>query len=398
MSEWPATLDVDALLVRGWRPTPFRQFILKVHSRCDLSCTYCYMYEMADQSWRFRPKRMSRETVEATAGRIAEHAKAHDLDSVDVILHGGEPLLAGHDEIRDLVGVVRSAVPVRVDVSVQTNATLLDARFLRLFDELEIGVGVSLDGGQADHDRSRRTADGRGSYHRVAAALELLTSEDFRHLFHGLLCTVDLRNDPLGTYTALLGFDPPLIDFLLPHGNWSEPPPGRVPGSPDTPYATWLATVFDQWYATPSHGTRVRLFDEIIHLLLGGESATEQIGLSPAAMIVIETDGEIEQSDLLKSAFEGAGSTGLHVTRDSFDDLLLLPFTAARQIARLDPAPECAACEVGMICGGGLFAHRYRAGNGFHNPSVYCADLLRLIKHVGRTVQADVRRRTKDPR
>lgn len=50
-----------------------------------------------------------------------------------------------------------------------------------------------------------------------------------------------------------------------------------------------------------------------------------------------------------------------------------------------------------MICGGGLFAHRYRAGDGFHNPSVYCADLLHLIKHVGRTVQADIRRRTKDP-
>jgi uncharacterized protein len=28
------------------------EFIVKVHSRCDLSCDYCYMYEMADQSWR----------------------------------------------------------------------------------------------------------------------------------------------------------------------------------------------------------------------------------------------------------------------------------------------------------------------------------------------------------
>jgi hypothetical protein len=28
------------------------QFSVKIHSRCDLSCVYCYMYEMADQSWR----------------------------------------------------------------------------------------------------------------------------------------------------------------------------------------------------------------------------------------------------------------------------------------------------------------------------------------------------------
>jgi uncharacterized protein len=398
VSEWPATLDVGALLAGGWRPTPFNQFILKVHSRCDLACTYCYMYEMADQSWRFRPKRMSRETVEATTKRIADHAAAHDLDAVHVILHGGEPLLAGPGEIRDVVTTLRAAVPARVEVSLQTNAVLLDDRFLRLFDELGIGVGVSLDGGPAEHDRSRRTADGRGSHHKVAAALERLTAPRYRHLFRGLLCTVDLRNDPLATYEALLASDPPAIDFLLPHGNWSEPPPGRTPGAPATPYADWLTTVFEQWYATPSLPTRVRLFDEIIHLLLGGHSATEQIGLSPAAMIVIETDGEIEQSDLLKSAFEGAGHTGLHVSHDAFDDLLLLPGTAARQIGRRALAPKCAACEVGRVCGGGLFAHRYEAGSGFRNPSVYCADLLGLIQHVRRRVEADVSARTKELR
>jgi tetratricopeptide (TPR) repeat protein len=32
-----------------WQPTPLREFILKIHSRCDLSCHYCYMYQMADQ-------------------------------------------------------------------------------------------------------------------------------------------------------------------------------------------------------------------------------------------------------------------------------------------------------------------------------------------------------------
>jgi len=29
-----------------------REFIAKVHSRCDLARDYCYIYEMADQSWR----------------------------------------------------------------------------------------------------------------------------------------------------------------------------------------------------------------------------------------------------------------------------------------------------------------------------------------------------------
>ena len=36
------------------------------------------------------------------------------------------------------------------------------------------------------------------------------------------------------------------------------------------------------------------------------------------------------------------------------------------------------------ICGGGLYPHRYRHGEGFRNPSVYCDDLMRLITHVRR--------------
>jgi uncharacterized protein len=41
---------LNATEATGWRPVPFREFIVKVHSRCDLACDYCYMYEMADRS------------------------------------------------------------------------------------------------------------------------------------------------------------------------------------------------------------------------------------------------------------------------------------------------------------------------------------------------------------
>src|SRR5262245_24739399 len=94
--EWPIDLlDINQLEQTGWQPTPFREFILKLHSRCNLACDYCYIYESADQSWRARPTVMSSETVQQAAVRIGEHAKAHRLTRVDVVLHGGEPLLAG---------------------------------------------------------------------------------------------------------------------------------------------------------------------------------------------------------------------------------------------------------------------------------------------------------------
>nr|MDT0526727.1 FxsB family radical SAM/SPASM domain protein [Streptomyces sp. DSM 41633] len=89
---------------------PFREFVLKVHSRCDLACDHCYVYEHADQSWRTRPKTISDEAVSWTARRLAEQAATHALPSVAVILHGGEPLLAGPARLRRVCEELGSAL------------------------------------------------------------------------------------------------------------------------------------------------------------------------------------------------------------------------------------------------------------------------------------------------
>jgi len=391
--EWPATLAVSQLESAGWRPVPFREFVLKIHSRCNLACDYCYMYVMADQSWRDRPMIMSSNTIEAAAARIAEHAYAHELPSVDVCLHGGEPLLAGTEVITRTVSALRRAVPstTRLGISVQTNGVGLDDDYLSLFKRLGVRIGVSIDGNGVGHDLHRRFAHGGGSYRSVAAAVQRLASPAYREIFGGLLCTIDVANDPVTTYDALADFAPPLLDFLLPHGNWASPPDGRDPDSTATPYADWLITIFDRWYRTERGAPHIRLFTEIIHALLGGAAATEAIGLSPVAVVVIETDGSIEQSDSLKSAYPGASRTGAHSTIDSLDSMLRSPWFAARQLGLAGLCDECRACRVVRVCGGGNYAHRYRTGRGMLNPSVYCLDLFKLILHVRKVLEPDIR-------
>ncbi|MEV0202087.1 FxsB family cyclophane-forming radical SAM/SPASM peptide maturase [Nonomuraea sp. NPDC050691] len=392
--EWPATLDVDGLVADGWRPRPFRQFLLKVHSRCNLACDYCYVYTLGDQSWRSQPKVMSPAVVATAARRIAEHARAHRLRSVRVILHGGEPLLAGPAYLADTVRAIRAeaAPDVRVDAAVQTNAVLLDEQALRAFHELDLKVGVSLDGSPRAHDRNRRHADGRGTHAAVAAALRLLTRPAYRHLYAGLLCTIDLANDPVETYESLIAFDPPVIDLLLPHGTWESPPPERTPDQSRAPYGDWLIAIFDRWYGSDRDETVVRLFHEIIRLLLGGASASEAVGLTPATLVVVETDGTVEQTDSLKVVRHGAAATGLNIADHPFDEALRHPGMVARQLGWAALGEECRACRFGRVCGAGLYPHRYRPGTGFRNPSVYCADLYRLIGHIRSRVVADLRR------
>ncbi|WP_067475134.1 FxsB family cyclophane-forming radical SAM/SPASM peptide maturase [Actinomadura hibisca] len=382
---WPLLdLDVARQRARGHRPVPFRQFILKIQSTCNLSCTYCYVYEMADQGWRDQPRRMSAATVEQTVQRIAEHARAHDLRHVEVVLHGGEPLLAGADWITGLVQRLRAEVPAEVAMSAQTNGTVLTPSLLRALAAHGVRLGVSLDGGAVATGRHRLLPSGRSSFPRVAAGLRLLNSPEFRDVYSGLLCTVDVHNDPVDTYEELLAFEPPALDLLLPHAHWgSEPRAG---------HGEWLIAVFDRWYSAVRQETSVRMFEELIQLVYGAAGAVETLGLLPASLIGVDTDGSIRQLDSLAAAYDGAAHTGLHVAADPFDAALDHPTTVARQIGADALSDACRACPVMDVCGGGFYPHRYRPGAGFRNPSVYCADLKRLIEHVSARVLGDLAR------
>ena len=388
--EWPDDVMQPVVPEPGWSPTHFREYVLKIHGQCNLRCTYCYMYTMADKEWRLRPMRMTRPTISQTARRLAEYADVARIPEASIILHGGEPLLAGADLIGFAAAEFRRAIPscTRLRLSIQTNGTLLTSEILAVLLDHDISVGISLDGAQADNDLHRRYADGRGSHRQTINGLTLLRNDPFRRLFAGLLCTVDLAADPIATFEALAEHQPPIIEFLLPHGNWTSRPPGREPDPASTPYADWLMAVFDHWYDNPV--TRIRFFEEIIHLCLGGHSRSEAIGVSPAAMIVVNTDGSLEQVDTLRSAYAGAVSTGMNVFSHSFEAALAHPAIVARQIGTAALSETCGRCALQRICGGGYYPHRYQSGSGFRNPSVYCPDLIRLITHVRERLAVDL--------
>ncbi|MER5865809.1 FxsB family cyclophane-forming radical SAM/SPASM peptide maturase [Kitasatospora sp. NPDC002040] len=364
------------------RPVPFTQFVLKVHSRCDLACDHCYVYEHADTSWRGRPRAVSEEVLAKVADRIADHAASHRLPAVHVVLHGGEPLLAGPALLRRAAEELRRALPAHceLDLRIHTNGVLLSREFCELFDEFGIKVGISLDGDKAANDRHRRYADGRSSHAKVLAAVQLLRRPEFRHLYAGLLCTIDVENDPVAVYDALVALDPPRIDFLLPHATWDDPPK-RPAALGRAPYADWLLAVHDRWTAA-GRPVPVRSFDSIHRTLRGRSSLTESLGLEPVDLVVIETDGTFEQADTLKTAYDGAPVTGFDVFANSLDEVAAHPGMLERQSGLAGLSADCRACPVVRSCGGGLYAHRYRTGSGFDNPSVFCGDLMQLITTV----------------
>jgi uncharacterized protein len=368
-------------------------FICKVASRCNLDCDYCYVYHRIDQSWRQQPNRVSLETVKQLAKRVDEHALAHNLPNIDIVMHGGEPLLIGLKHMKRFCEVIRENTHhTNTHFHVQTNGTLFDQETLNFCLEWNVSVGLSFDGPRQANDLHRINHDGHSSFDAVEQTLKLLCSEDGRKIWSGFLTVIDIRNDPVEVYSYLRSFNPPSIEFLLPLCHYDLRPFGKETSLDTTPYADWLLRVFEVWYHERPQTTKIRRFRDIIALLAGASDSTEEWGLTPVDFILVETNGEIQAVDTLKVTYPGASHLGLNIFDHSFDDALKSPAVIERQSGLAVLCETCQKCELVNVCGGGYFPHRYSRVMGFQNPSVYCADLMKLIRTIYRTVDDDLRK------
>lgn len=393
MRQWPfdGSCEYDDLLSTGWKPSPLNEFIFKVESRCNLNCDYCYVYNLGDESWRSAPLFMTPAIAGTAARRIRDHALSHGVPGVGISFHGGEPLLRGIRPLRGLFGAITQELgDLPAEFSLQTNATLIDEAMAEELAAMNVRVGVSLDGDEAGN-RHRLDLGGKSSYQRTVRGIGLLRQHP--GLLQGALAVIDVSSDPVRTYRAIEACGFRSVDFLFPHGTWERLPKGksgddRTPRAA-APYADWLLMIYEVWSADDSR-MRVRIFDDIIHLLLGGGQSFEMLGLSPARLAVVEADGSLELVDHIGVTYEGAADTGANVTRNAIDDLLKHPGVTARQLGKKALPTQCLSCTLVDTCGAGLITHRYDHANGFLNPTVYCADLYKLISAIGRDLESRI--------
>lgn len=372
---------------------PMHLFICKVASRCNIDCDYCYVYHHADQGWRRQPVRMGLDTAAQLGRRINEHAATHGLSSVEVVMHGGEPLVVGVDYLRDWCETVQlQAKDTTVHFAMQTNGTLFDESALTLCLERSIKVGLSLDGPRYANDLHRLDHKGRSSFDAVIRALALLSEGEGRSVWSGFLSVIDIRSDPLEVYSYLSAFRPNLIELLLPLGHHDLRPAGKELTIDSTPYADWLLAIFNKWYGERPHTIMIRRFRDVIALLAGAPDASEEWGIQPVDFAVVETNGDIEAVDSLKTTYPSANHLGLNLFSHSFDEMARAPLVVERQSRWSSLCSTCKVCPVGSVCGGGYFPHRYSRITGFQNPSVYCADLKKLIYDIYSVVKRDLRR------
>ena len=368
--------------------TPFvlDTVLLKVASRCNLDCSYCYVYHMGDDAWRNQPKRMSAETGARIAEQLGAVFRAQQIP-FSVVLHGGEPLLLGRKRLAELLAALRAELPQPCGLHIQTNGLLLSDEIIDVLVAHDVGVSISIDGPAETHDEFRVDHRGGGSHAKVAAAIARLNARsDAQPLFAGVLAVIDPRADPAVVYATLKATGAPGVDVLVRDGNWDRLPFGKATAE-TTEYGSWLEGLMSAYLADPDP-PRLRLIDDLLRLILGGRSQKEGVGLSDYGILVIEPDGEVQKNDTLKVAHAGADrfEATWNVHRDRLSDILASPIYGAYHAQQQPRSPICQACPDLAVCGGGMVAHRWREGSGYDNPTIFCADQKHLIAAMRRVV------------
>lgn len=354
-----------------------QSIVLKIASRCNLNCSYCYMYNHEDQSWRGKPKVMSAEVYTALLLRMRRYCEVHPGHTMDIGFHGGEPTLVGKDRFRAMAREAHQVLGDRLGrLSMQSNAVLIDDDWAELFVEEEVGISISVDGPQEVHDKYRLDHAGRGSYARVRAGVAALHRAGLRPK---VICVVAPGSSGRRAYQAVRDLGVFEMDFLSPdvsHDNKQAIYGGFGP----TPVADFLIEVLDAWLEEDDPRVEIQTLAGLVAQLLGGVNPGESFGNNRVSYVVVETDGAIEPLDALKVCAGGITKSQLNVLRNGFDELDAGPPLLRLSLSgEIELSPTCKACPEAQTCGGGYLPSRYSKARGFDNPSVWCADYQLLF-------------------
>jgi len=143
--------------------------VLNLTEQCNLKCTYCYVRAGENQVELMTPE---------TAYKIIDgFLEMKPEGRFNITMHGGEPLI-NYPLVQK---IVEYAKPHRdkIDLSIQTNGTLLTQERVEFLKENDVSIGVSLDGPKKYHDQTRVLQNGKGSFDQVMRGIKLLQDNQY---------------------------------------------------------------------------------------------------------------------------------------------------------------------------------------------------------------------------
>ncbi|KAF1299222.1 radical SAM/SPASM domain-containing protein [Enterococcus sp. JM4C] len=317
-------------------------------SLCNLRCKYCFYANVSS----LREVRSYGKMTESVTEKMIEQIfiDLEDGDHLTLAFQGGEPTLAGLDYYRKVVACVKAqGKRVQVHYTIQTNGTLINERWCEFLKENEFLVGVSIDGHPEYHDLNRVDTKGTGTFQRIILTKELF---DRYQIDYNVLCTL---TNPLGKEAKkvwqflqkhkiqYVQFIPCLDDLDTQTRSSYALTPKRFFGFYRQLLSSWLAELEKGNYIS------VKLFDDLLNLLVRKQVTACGILGSCQVQYVIEADGSVYPCDFYVLDEYRMGYIQESSLKELFNQDISKKFVCEK------PAlPEkCQSCPFKNICGGG---------------------------------------------
>jgi uncharacterized protein len=364
-----------------FREQPISQLLVKVATRCNIDCSYCYWFR--DAAVYDKPKLMSADVLHRLLQRVEQHVTRHGLADFPIVLHGGEPLLWGVENFRrfaEACEAITSRTGCEIPLAVTTNGVLIDHEWLDCFEQRNIAVAISLDGPAHVHDLHRRTFQGTGTHAAVERAARMLLSRNIRVIALAV-CNPSYPPEQYVDFFGQCGIAH--FDIMIPDATVDESPPS---------IATFYKGLFDLWLeANRNRPTiNIRIIGDMMIALLGNNAPTEGVGHNPVELCTVMTDGSVEAHDVLRIAGHGSTRAMFNIFEHAIDEIRNEPQWKAARDASINLCEKCRQCKFMTACGGGYLPHRYSKQNGYDNPSVYCDDLYVMFENMQSVIEKQV--------
>lgn len=150
---------------------------------CNLGCKYCFIENNLhnNNSNLF----MSRDIIDSAISKFSSYIQSEKIDEPTIILYGGEPTF--NKNIQYCINQIRKFIP-NCKVTIVSNATMIDENLIRVFEENNVEVGISIDGPKSITDKNRVYKNSEQSvYDKVMESIRKLNASE---VDYGLSITI----------------------------------------------------------------------------------------------------------------------------------------------------------------------------------------------------------------
>lgn len=145
---------------------------LHVSNLCNFKCPNCHVFELGENNLPNRV--MSEEVFNQSVDQFLSAMKDLGHKTAMISIYGGETL-ANKKVIKQGVCRYGSEVSgIKLTWVINTNGSLLNEDDVLFFKEQNVEIHISVDGAEEVHNISRPTHKGKGTFHMVTPALELI--------------------------------------------------------------------------------------------------------------------------------------------------------------------------------------------------------------------------------